>query len=587
MTTLLQLIDVSFSYGSTPLFDQLSLTLRPGERTGLVGHNGSGKSTLLSLITSTEVLDSGEIRKPRGLRIALVEQFVPERLSDLSLAESTLDVLSPEQHNISQYRVDELLLRLGFSFAQFEQPVASLSGGQQNLALLARAILSEPELLLMDEPGNHMDVLALAQLQRFLLAERSLPFMMISHDRELLNNCCNRTVFLRDRQLSAFDLPFDAAVKALAERDEQAAHLRNMEEKEIQRLQHSAKRLAQWGRDYDNEDLARKAKTIQKRAERLKAEQTVLSEGSALNVQLHTDAVRAKSMLTVEKLSVCTPDGKLKLLDIDFQYVRPGDRIALLGQNGVGKSSTIECLTQALQGTDDRVRFNPNVKLGIYDQELREFDGSVGRFDWLRERCEVPDDRIKQVLLQSGITFADFDRPVNVLSGGERARMMFMLFQLNKPNFLILDEPTNHIDIQGREQLEEQLLNADVTLLITSHDRRFIERVASRWWWINDGQLAELNELDDFYNALEDDVAATSNADARVIANAEGMADVTSVSLASSMDSDLISEDQMLKRIVELERLLAADKARKPKFQKPKRQEQWQTELDALWQVVS
>ena len=191
--------------------------------------------------------------------------------------------LSPEQHNISQYRVDELLQRLGFSFAQFEQPVASLSGGQQNLALLARAILSEPELLLMDEPGNHMDVLALAQLQRFLLAERVFAiYDDLSRPGAAEQLLQPHRVFARSA-IVCFDLPFDAAVKALAERDEQAAHLRNMEEKEIQRLQYSAKRLAQWGRDYDNEDLARKAKTIHKRAERLKAEQTVLSEGSALN----------------------------------------------------------------------------------------------------------------------------------------------------------------------------------------------------------------------------------------------------------------------------------------------------------------
>ena len=171
-------------------------------------------------------------------------------------------------------------------------------------------------------------------------------------------------MFLRDQQLYAFDLPFEAAAQALAERDTQAAHLRDVEEKEIQRLQKSAKRLAQWGRDHDNEDLARKAKTMQKRVERLKEQQTELSEKSDLDVQVHSDEVRAKSMLTIEKLSVCTPDGKRKLLDIEFQHIRPGDRIALLGKNGVGKSSTLECLMHALQVTDECVRFNPRVKLG-------------------------------------------------------------------------------------------------------------------------------------------------------------------------------------------------------------------------------
>ena len=572
MNTLLNVLDVSFSRGSLPLFENISFSINVGDRVGFVGHNGSGKSSLFSLLTGSEVADEGEIRMPRGQKVALVEQFVPLELSQLTLTDAVLDIIPEEQRQESSYKADELLEQLGFTAEQMVLPLHSLSGGQQNIALLARAILLEPELLLMDEPGNHMDVIALEYLQRFLLSGQSISFIMISHDRELLSHCCTRTLFLRDRTLYSFDLPFDAAAEALAAHDVQAAKARHAEEKEIKRLQASAKRLALWGKTYDNEGFARKAKSMQKRVERLKQEQTDVSRGSGLDLHLQTDSLRSKSLLTVDKLSIVTPDGTHKLLEIDFQHIRPGDRIALLGRNGVGKSTTINRLVSAIGEIDDQVRFNPNVNLGYYDQELQQFHSTRGRIDWLRDRTEVTEERIKQVLLQNGIPFPDFDQAVNKLSGGECARLMFMHFQLNKPNFLILDEPTNHIDIQGREQLEQQLIESEATLLITSHDRRFIERVANRWWWINDEQLIELNGLEEFYEVVKQDAES-----ARTRLGSVGEKQM-------NVESGVMSEDEKLVRIDELETLLREDKARKTKFQKPQRQLVWESELASLWE---
>lgn len=571
MAALLTLIDVSFSRGNQTLFEHISLTINPGDRIGFAGHNGSGKSTLLSLISGTEQPDDGEVRIPNGQRVSLVEQFVPKHLSDLSLIDATLDALSPELRFVQRYRAEQLLQELGFANAQTELPLSRLSGGQQNLALLARAILREPELLLMDEPGNHMDVIALAYLQHFLLSNQALPFLMISHDRELLNKCCSRTVFLRDQTLYPFDLPFDAAAQALAERDLQAAKARQAEEKEIKRLESSVKRLAHWGKTFDNEDLARKAKSMQKRVQRLKQEQTSVSKGSGLELQLQTESLQAKSLLTIENLAVNTLDGQRKLLHVDFQYIRPGDRIALLGKNGVGKSTTIHRLVEAIKEPDESIRYNPNTKIGFYDQELEQFACATNRFDWLRERTDVTDDRIKHVLLKNGIPFVQFEQSVEKLSGGERARLMFMVFDLNKPNFLVLDEPTNHIDIAGREQLEQQLIESKTTLLLTSHDRRFIEHVANRWWWINDQQLIELGGLDEFYAVVEQDTLAqhSSNCDEQ--------------SVEYSKSNLSMTEDEKLARIDELETLLKNDQERKPKFQKVERQKEWAQELERLW----
>lgn len=572
MTTLLNVLDVSFSRGSLPLFENISFSINVGDRVGFVGHNGSGKSSLLSLLTGSEAADEGEIRMPRGQKVALVEQFVPLELSQLTLTDAALEIIPEDQRQESRYKADELLEQLGFTAEQMVLPLHSLSGGQQNIALLARAILLEPELLLMDEPGNHMDVIALEYLQRFLLSAQSISFLMISHDRELLSNCCTRTLFLRDHTLYSFDLPFDAAAEALAAHDVQAAKARHAEEKEIKRLQASAKRLALWGKTYDNEGFARKAKSMQKRVDRLKEEQTSVSQGSSLDLHVQTDSLRAKSLLTVDKLSIVTPDGKYKLLEIDFQHIRPGDRIALLGRNGVGKSTTINRLVSAIGQIDDQVRFNPNVNLGYYDQELQQFNSTRGRIDWLRDRTDMTEERIKQVLLQNGIPFPDFDQAVNKLSGGECARLMFMLFQLNKPNFLILDEPTNHIDIQGREQLEQQLIESEATLLITSHDRRFIEQVANRWWWINDEQLIELNGLEEFYEVVKQD------------AESEKTHLGSAGEIQIKTERGVMTEDEKMTRIDELETLLREDKARKAKFQKRQRQLEWESELASLWE---
>ena len=289
---------------------------------------------------------------------------------------------------------------------------------------------------------------------------------------------------------------------------------------------------------------------------------------------METESLRSKSLLTIEKAPITIPGGGQRLLDIEFQYIRPGDRIALLGRNGVGKSTTINRLVDAIGTFDERIRVNPNVQLGYYDQELSQFQGACGRIDWLRERCELPDAPIKSVLLQNGVAYRDFDQPVNTLSGGECARLMFMLFQLNKPNLLILDEPTNHIDIQGREQLERQLVESGATLIITSHDRRFIERVANRWWWINNRKLVELNGLEEFYAVISDD--ATS--DAKSVATSK----VPHTSGVPATDN----QDDLLARIEALETLLSADRARKPKFQKPDRQLEWEREIDILWQKL-
>lgn len=574
--TLIHANHLALARGSKPLFRDLTLTINRQDRIALVGHNGSGKSSLLGLLAGIREPDAGELTRQRGLRIGTMEQFVPAGLLARSPLDAVLDVLPASGREVEAYRAEALLARLGFAPEQLDTTLGRLSGGQQNLVLFARARLLEPELLLMDEPGNHMDVLALGQLRSYLQQAGDLTFLMVSHDRDLLDACCNRTVFLRDERTWNFDLPYTAARRALETQDAQAEVRRAAQDKEIRRVRASARRLAQWGHTYDNEDLARKAKTMDRRADRLEADRAEVTDGNPLTLSLDASTLRSRTVLTLEQLEVRARDDDRLLARCEHLVLAPGDRLALLGANGTGKSTTIARLLSAYQQEDPKVRFNPNVVIGYFDQELAGFDTPGGRYDWIRDRYEGADQDVTQQLLAAGVPYADQHQPVASLSGGERARTVFMLLALQRPNLMVLDEPTNHIDLESREQLEAQLIESGATLLLTSHDRRFLERVCNRFVCIVGQQLVELNDLDRYYDQLEGwQPEPGRRADARPTAPVADLA------------AGAATEEEALARIDELEALLDADLARKPKFQKPDRQARWRRELDALWQQLA
>lgn len=566
MSALLSLSEVSLSLDAKPLFADLSLIVNSGDRIGLVGHNGSGKSSLLALMAGAHEPDAGRRQVRRNLVIGRVEQFVPAELLSLSLRAAAEAAIPAARRLEEAFRAEAELHKLGFSLEQMDQSVASLSGGQQNLLLLARAILIEPDVLLLDEPGNHLDILSLTLLRRWLQSQ-TLPWVMVSHDRYLLNSLCTQTWFLRDQRLYCFDLPFDAARQALADADEQARVRRAQEEKEVARLQASAKRLAHWGHTYDNEDLSRKAKSMEKRVERLKSDLTFVSQGSGLALALPEEGLSARQVVVLEAAQIALPGEASRSIQCEFLNVRPGDRIALLGVNGVGKSTTFKRLITALHSDISDIRWNPRVQLGYYDQLLSSMDIKQGRFDWLRERLDGPDEAIRQTLLNAGVPYDRFDQSVDTLSGGEKARLMFAYFRLQRPNVLMLDEPTNHLDLDGRDELIGSLCGSELTVLMTSHDRAFLDAVATRWWWIHDGQLIEVDGPERFYRLLEAGESSTPAA--------TGSSKPVSINEADD-------EDALLARLAWLEQQLHDDQARKPKHQKPEKQSQWQAEIDAL-----
>ena len=322
-------IELSYQAGSKPLFEGLSFSIEAGDRIGLVGHNGCGKSTLLQLLLTQVPIDAGQLHIQRGLNIGLVEQFLSSALESVSARQAVLDRIPADEQVIRGYQVETLLQQLGFDEATLERPLQTLSGGQKNLILFARAIIQEPELLLLDEPGNHMDSKAMYFLKRYLSQPDVPSFLMISHDRDLLDSVTQRTLWLRDERGYAFNLPYSEAKVALAAQDEAARKTREAEEKEIDKLKVSAKRLATWGKVYDNEDLARKAKSMEKRIDKLEDSKTFVSRGSGLRLKVDAEFLKAKQVFIYEHETIASPDGRelFKVADLNF---RPGDRIALL-----------------------------------------------------------------------------------------------------------------------------------------------------------------------------------------------------------------------------------------------------------------
>lgn len=574
MTTLLssQALQLETSHGV--LFQDLNFTLQVGQRIGLIGHNGSGKSTLLSLLAGQRSANSGSIQMARLCRLQYVEQHLPPALHALSLYDAMLDAIDdmPELH----WRVDSLLQELGIDAATARVAVQSLSGGQHTRLLLGRALLRDPNLLLLDEPSNHLDLPSLLWLEEFLLNWKG-AFVLVSHDQRLLNRVTRQSWILRDRQITCFDQPCSEALVSLAQADEAAQARRDAEQSEIDRVTASSKRLAIWGSVYDNEKLARKAKTMQKRADRLKEEQTTVTEGQPWTLQLHGKASAANHLLQLENLTVrATPDLP-GLFTLEQFSIRPSDKIALLGANGTGKSSLLrQCWQAILSGeTSEQIRWHAAAQTGYYDQSLQQLNSDANLSDALypfvagsdTARTEVAR---KQALISAGFPYHRHQQKVASLSGGERARLLFLALSMASYHLLFLDEPTNHLDMQGKQELTEALSGFAGGFLLVSHDRDLIEQSCQEFWVVQDGRLERWLDAESAYQCLRNKPA---------LGSVQRRDASESVKTAEPVINDT---ELALQRLCELEELLQADLARKPRHQKVQQQDNWREEMARL-----
>ena len=563
MSTLLtaQSLRVDTAFGT--LFDNLSFTLKKGDRIGLLGDNGCGKSTLLKILDGTDSPLTGTVTLAGHCLMARVEQHLPEALYPLSLLDAVLAQLPAPERDSLRWRAETLLAGMGFASQDLALTSATLSGGQHTRLLLARALIREPDLLLLDEPSNHLDLPTLLWLETFLQRWTG-SFVLVSHDRQLLDAVTNGSWILRDQRLHYFALPCTQARRALSEQDESDALRHKAEQKEIDRIAASAKRLATWGKVYDNEDLSRKAKQMERQVERLKESQTDLTAGSPWTLTLRGDALRADRLLEMTNLAVPPAPGLSPLFTLDSARLKSGDRVAIVGRNGCGKSSLMRLIWQQFIAGQaaEALNIHPRVTLGYYDQTLHQLPDDASLLEALAPFAADPQRR-KMALISAGFPWIRHGQAVSTLSGGERSRLLFVGLTLARFSLLMLDEPTNHLDMEGKEALAGTLEQFEGGVLLVSHDRQLIRQSCNRFWLIEDGKLSEWHDADAVFERLRHSVQLPAVAD-------------------DSVDVQHEENEDLLERLIALETLLAEDLARKPKHQKPLLQAQWREAIDRL-----
>ena len=471
---LLQLNDISLTFGGDPVFEGLSLVIQPGDRVALVGRNGSGKSTLMKVMAGLVEADSGEVVAGPGVSVGYMEQD-----PDLSGFETLGDFAAHGLDPGEMYKVERAGEGLKFDPAR---PVATASGGERRRAALARLMAEEPELMLLDEPTNHLDIEAIAWLEDELKATRT-AFVIISHDRAFLRALTRATLWIDRgavrRQETGFE-GFEAWRDQIWDEEDMQRHKLNRKIKAEARWAVegiSARRKRNQGRVRALQDL---------RAERASQ---ITRQGTAA-MSLEAGPKSGRKVIDAEGVAK-TFGGKTILRDFSITVQR-GDRIALVGPNGVGKTTLLNILIGREAPDSGSVKLGTNLEIALFDQARAQLDGDMSLWDSLTGDPEMRvSGKADQVLVRGQpkhvvgylkeflFDEAQARAPVRSLSGGEKARLLLAKIMARESNLLVLDEPTNDLDVETLDLLQELLGTYDGTVLLVSHDRDFLDRVAA------------------------------------------------------------------------------------------------------------
>ena len=521
---LLSIQDIHKAFGTNEVLRGASLTLQNGERMGLVGVNGSGKSTLMKIIAGLEHEDSGTISMQKGLRLGYLAQqgevnpehtvleemesvFEPVvrmeqelRAIEVEMAEaahdelllkrlgSRYDSLNRAFENAKGYgwksEVQKVLAGLGFRKEQQSQKASVLSGGERTRLCLGRMLLQEPDLLLLDEPTNHLDLKSISWLEDYLASYRG-AVLLVSHDRYFMDHVCDHMGELLFGRIELYEGNY---TEYMAQRTER---------KEIERQEAIIERY----RSFNREKSIRAAESREKRLEKMERLEKPQDEHQ---VHFHFSCRRrtGEDVLMITELKK-EYEGRV-LFDHVNMHLRSGDRVALIGDNGVGKTTLFRCIVSQEKPDNGLIRFGSGVDIGYYDQH------QAGLHDEKTVLDEVWDDfrRLDQTEVRGALGMFLFSgddvlMPVSTLSGGEKGRVALTKLMLHQDNLLLLDEPTNHLDMDSREVLEQALETFPGTILAISHDRYFINRFATRVAVLEEGGVREyLGNYDDYFEKI-------------------------------------------------------------------------------------
>lgn len=504
------------------LFNDCSAQVNAGDRVGLVGKNGAGKSTLMRLIAQWETPTNGQIHRQRGLEVGFLTQdividttlsvfdylyYSNEELNGLRSridvinhdlvhrtdyeAESYLDLLDElnavnDRYNMLEgfqweEKIATTLSGLGFALTEFDKPLEAFSGGWKMRAELAKILVNRPNLLLLDEPTNHLDILSIQWLENYL-SRFDGAVIVISHDRLFLDNVTNRTWEISLGKI--LDFPF-AYTKYKEQRAEDLERLTDAKKQQEKDIKHTQELIDKFRAKKNKAAFAQSLIKKLERTERIEVDNDMVAR---MNIFFPLNVQPGKWVLEMDGLRKGYDD-RILFKDISITVGR-GEKIALLGPNGVGKSTLFKCMTKEID-FEGKVEYGHNVKITYFAQDQAE------RLDKTKTVYETVDDvavgdvrkDLRSILGAFLFSGEDVDKKVGVLSGGERTRLALCQLLLSPSNVLILDEPTNHLDIQSKQVLKQALQKYEGTFLIVSHDREFLDGLTNRIWDIENSTL--------------------------------------------------------------------------------------------------
>ncbi len=479
-----------------PLFENLDLTIHPADRIGLIAANGCGKTTLLRCVAGQLEPSAGDIVRRRGLRVGYVEQDVPPNLLDLPLEEAIRRALPRAEREDNAWKTGLVLDMLDTPADMRPRRLSELSGGWQRLALIARAWITDPDLLLLDEPTNHLDLQRLEVLENWINhATEGVAMLIASHDRQFLDSCTNRTLFLRPDGSHTYAHPFSQARELLAHDDATLETKLGRDAREVERLRRSAGHLKNIGINSGSDVLLKKSKQLTGRAAAMEQAMRPVAQEKSGDIRLSNRGTHAKVLVSLANVVVATPTGQA-LFRTGVLKIFQQDRIVVLGANGVGKSQFVHLLRRTmLDGeTVEGVTVSPSVVVGYLDQQMSQLPATSSPLDYVTAAFRLGDQRSRSLLAGAGFDIASQSRAIASLSPGQRARLGLLGLRLAEPNFYLLDEPTNHIDIAGQERLEQEIRVHQATCVLVSHDRFFVRAIGTRFLRIEKGRMMEVDE---------------------------------------------------------------------------------------------
>ena len=532
----IELNNIKKNYGLKNILDGFNLEIKTGERVALIGQNGSGKTTILKIISKEENIDSGTINIRKGATLGVLKQIYENEKEDVLvkdfLYDSFKNILEIEQklRNLeekmaiekSQNELEKIIKKYGNLQEEFiavggyeiqekfskicskfniksemlKRNYNNLSGGEKTRVNLAKLLLKNPDILLLDEPTNHLDIDSLNFLEE-LIKKYNGTVLVVSHDRYFLDKVITKTILLENGKEKIYFGNYSYFLKEDERRTLAEFENYKDQQKQIEKMKESIKTLRRFGEIAKNEMFFKRAKSIEKRLEKMEILERVSLDKKSIDLKFNLESRSGKDVLQIENLT--KKFGEKVIFENTNIHLCYGEKIALIGKNGTGKSSLIKMILDEDKDYSGNIKLGASIKIGYIPQNIVFEDTNQNVLDYFEYGNNFSNEHARSKLAKYGFRGENVFKKVGKLSGGEKVRLILLKLIQKDINFLILDEPTNHIDIETRELLEEALKEYPGTVLFVSHDRFFINILATRILNIEDYKIKSyIGNYDDF-----------------------------------------------------------------------------------------